>query len=200
MPAENASIINPRTSCLGGWQLGVNTYSKYQNQAKEFIMGPTQAKEHIQYFLGTGEKPTLKAVFNASAIVNSPQGYVHDFLPVFEDSLPRPVSPQYTQMSAKITPIINSYLNGTTTLNSAISQMQSNVQTIINQNSMNNPPPPSSSNNSTTTTTSTMSSSTTPTSSVPTLTTTPGFEFLSILALLTIAYCLLVYKRKMKQS
>jgi multiple sugar transport system substrate-binding protein len=34
MPAQNADVTNPRTSCLGGWQLGVNAYSKYPEQAK----------------------------------------------------------------------------------------------------------------------------------------------------------------------
>ena len=193
MPAQNETLLNnglARTSCLGGWQLGVNAYSKYPAQAKKFIMWLTSAKEQIQYFLGEGVTPTLKPLYNDPAIVNSPQGFVHSFLPIFESALPRPVSPLYAQMSANITSALHSYLEGSITLNNATSKMQTKVQTIINQNAINIP----SSSSSTTSTTSSTSS----TSSKPTLTTTPGFEFLSILAVLTMTSCLLVYRKRIK--
>ena len=133
MPYENASTASvARTSCLGGWQLGVSAYSTHQADAKKFIMWITSYKEQLAYFLGGGETPTLKAVYNDPAVVNGPQGYVHTYLPVFEAALPRPVSPLYTQMSAKISPVINNYLGGGISLDAALSKMNTAVNNVIN--------------------------------------------------------------------
>jgi multiple sugar transport system substrate-binding protein len=72
MPAENSSVTNPRTSCLGGWQVGVSAFSKYPDQAKKFVMWITNAKEQTDHFLKEGETPTLTALYNSAAIKNSP--------------------------------------------------------------------------------------------------------------------------------
>jgi multiple sugar transport system substrate-binding protein len=134
MPAQNATVANPRTSCLGGWQLGVSAYSKYQTQAKEFVMWLTDAKQQTTYFLGGGETPTLKALYDSPAIMNSKQGYVHNYLSVFEAALPRPVSALYPQMSAEIAPTINNYLGGGISLSAALDKLQADTNTIINAN------------------------------------------------------------------
>ena len=132
MPAENSSVVDPRTSCLGGWQLGVSAYSTHPDFAKKFIMWITDYQNQLYYFLGNGETPTLKAVYNDPAILSSKQAYVHNYLPLFEAALPRPVSPLYTQMSAKIAPIINNYLGGGVSLSDALSQLNSAVSDVIN--------------------------------------------------------------------
>ncbi len=134
MPAQNASVANPRTSCLGGWQLGVSAYSKYKTQAKEFVMWLTDARQQTTYFLGGGETPTLKALYNSPAIVNSKQGYVHNYLGVFESALPRPVSPLYPQMSAEIAPTLNNYLGGGISLAAALNKMEADTNAIITAN------------------------------------------------------------------
>ena len=137
MPAANETMATnglARTSCLGGWQLGVWSYSKYKTQAKEFIMWLTAAQQQLTYFLGEGLSPTLKALYNSTAIMNSKQGYVHNFLPIFESSIPRPISPIYQQISKVLQPTINKYLAGKVSLESAISTMASSVKSVSNQN------------------------------------------------------------------
>ena len=137
MPAQNATMATngkARTSCLGGWQLGVSAYSTHKTEAKKFVMWVTAYQQQLTYFLGGGYTPTLKAVYDDAKIINSPQGYVHNFLPVFASALPRPVSAFYPQMSANIFPTLNAYLGGGITLTQALSQLQTTTDNIINTN------------------------------------------------------------------
>jgi ABC-type glycerol-3-phosphate transport system substrate-binding protein len=134
MPAQNASVVDPRTSCLGGWQLGVSAYSKHKTEAKEFALWLTAADQQVDYFLGNGQTPTRKALYTDSRITGSSQGYVADFLPIFDAALPRPVSALYPQMSEKIRATINSYLGGSMDLTPALDKMQGDVQGVIDAN------------------------------------------------------------------
>jgi multiple sugar transport system substrate-binding protein len=137
MPAQNATVLangEARTSCLGGWQLGVSAFSQHKAEAKQFVMWLTAYKQQLTYFLGGGLTPTLKAVYDDPAVVNGPQSYVHNFFPVFNSALPRPVSAFYPQMSASIFPTLNAYLGGGITLDQALSQLQLNTDNIINVN------------------------------------------------------------------
>ena len=134
MPAQNASVVDPRTSCLGGWQLGVSAYSKNKADAQKFVMWITSYKQQLTYFLGGGYTPTLKAVYNDPAIINSKQGYVHQFLPVFASALPRPVSAFYPQMSADVFPTLNAYLGGGLSLQQALNKLQKDTDAVISVN------------------------------------------------------------------
>jgi multiple sugar transport system substrate-binding protein len=131
MPAQNSTVVDPRTSCLGGWQLGVSAFSKYPTEAKKFVMWLTAPEQQLTYFLGAGQTPTRKAVYSDPALLSSKQNYVAAYLPVFEAALPRPVSPLYPQMSEKIRGTINSYLGGSISLDSALNTMQKDVQNVI---------------------------------------------------------------------
>jgi multiple sugar transport system substrate-binding protein len=134
MPAQNSTVTDARTSCLGGWQLGVSAYSTHKTEAKKFVLWITSYQQQLTYFLGGGYTPTLSAVYNDPAVLNGKQSYVHNFLPVFSSALPRPVSAFYPQMSAQIFPIINAYLGGGLTLSQALSQLQTNTDNVISVN------------------------------------------------------------------
>ncbi|MFW9930875.1 MAG: ABC transporter substrate-binding protein [Candidatus Thorarchaeota archaeon] len=135
MPAENLNIANPRTSCLGGWQLGVSAYSTHKTEAKNFILWLTAAPQQLYYFLNGGQTPTLKALYNSPEILNSDQSYVSNFFPVFNSSLPRPVTPLYVQFSNAIQGPINSYLAGTTNLADTTKALNNAIENVVN------PPP-----------------------------------------------------------
>ena len=194
MPYQNSSVVNPLTSCLGGWQLGVSAYSTHPADAKKFIMWVTSYKEQLAYFLGDGDTPTLKAVFNDPLVVNSPQGYVHQFLPVFESSLPRPVSPIYPQMSGKISPTINNYLGGGITIDIALNKLQTDTQSIIAANPPTTTTPTTTTPSTNLTTTNSNTSTFTTTISVS----TPSFEYMAVIGLLLIVSS--IFKRKVRKG
>lgn len=134
MPAKDSTVTNPRTSCLGGWQLGVNKFSENKPEAKAFVMWLTAEEQQLEYFLEGGQTPTRKALYSDPAVTESDQGYVEDFFPIFDAALPRPVSPYYPAMSEKIRATINEYLGGSTTLDAAVEKMNTDVNTVIEDN------------------------------------------------------------------
>lgn len=132
MPKENATVTNALTSCLGGWQLGVSAYSTHKADAEKFVLWITAAAQQTTYFLGAGDTPTIAALYNSSVIMNSPQGYVHYMYPAYARALPRPQSPDYTQMSDLITVALNEYLgNSSETVNTALTTMQNDVSYVL---------------------------------------------------------------------
>ncbi len=135
MPAANATMASnglARTSCIGGYQLAVNAFSRYPEQAKKFIMWLTASQQQTTYFLGNGYLPTIKILYNSPTILNSKQSYVHTFLPIFESSIARPISPIYQNISNALVPTINNYLAGHISLDTAINTMSSIVKSISN--------------------------------------------------------------------
>lgn len=194
MPAQGAYVQNPKTSCLGGWQLGISAYSHYPEQAKAFVQWLTAPKQQLTYFLGNGVVPTRPSVYSDPTLINSSQGYVKNFLPMFQESIPRPVTTLYNQMSAKIQPTLNSYLAGNISIDNALNKMQTDVQGII-------PPPP---------VTATPTTTSTPTTTTPITTTTitskatitsliSGFELFSVIGLMLLS-SIMIKKRNLRKK
>ena len=135
----------------------------------------TAAQQQTTYFLDFGATPTLEALYYSPAILNSKQSYVHNFLPIYESSILRPVSPYYVKISETLAPTVNNYLAGNISLSNALDKMQSNVNNIINNNQPN------------------LQTTTTSTSS------TPGWELFSLLSIVVLALEVVIKKRKIIQ-
>jgi multiple sugar transport system substrate-binding protein len=132
MPAKNASITEPRTSCLGGWQLGLNKYSEHKTEAKEFMIWLTAAEQQKTYLFGNGQLPTRKAVYSDAAVLADPStAYIAELYDVFLAALPRPVHPDYPAMSKAIWPAMHSALSGGITVDEAAEEMNEEVDDIL---------------------------------------------------------------------
>ncbi|MHA1974322.1 MAG: ABC transporter substrate-binding protein [Candidatus Hodarchaeales archaeon] len=130
MPHKN-SVTEYRTSCLGGWQLGLNVYSKHKTEAKEFILWLTAAEQQKTYLEGNGNIPTREAVYSDADVLAGDQAYVNELLPVFKKALPRPVHPKYPEMSAAIWAPMHSALSGGMTIQAAVNKMDEEVNAIL---------------------------------------------------------------------
>ncbi|MFW9994040.1 MAG: ABC transporter substrate-binding protein [Candidatus Odinarchaeota archaeon] len=128
---HKAGVANYRTSCLGGWQLGVNKFSTHKAEAKHFMLWLTAEKQQVTYLNGNGNIPTLKAAYQ-SADIDESQLYVQLLLPVFEAALPRPVHPQYPQLSEAIQEPIHKFLSGTITLDKCIDDANKAIENVFN--------------------------------------------------------------------
>ncbi|MFX1504859.1 MAG: ABC transporter substrate-binding protein [Promethearchaeota archaeon] len=131
MPPKDKTVVEPRTSCLGGWQLGLNIYSRHKEEAKEFMKWLTDVEQQKYYLLNGGQIPTREAVYSDPDVLSSDQAYAHELLPVFKVALPRPVHPDYPTMSRDIWPPIHSYLAGAMTLDDAVDRMDTYVNDIL---------------------------------------------------------------------
>lgn len=85
-------------STLGGWQLGISSYSKNKEAAWRFVRFLTG--ERIQRLLAvkSGQAPTRKVLFNDSEIIKRNPHFA-DMKDLFLTAYPRPRSPLYPAIS-----------------------------------------------------------------------------------------------------
>jgi multiple sugar transport system substrate-binding protein len=128
---DTVSADDARTSCLGGWQLGLNVYSNQKENAKVFIKWLTDYDQQKYYLLNGGQIPTRIDVYDDAEVLASDQAYVNELFPVFEAALPRPVHPDYPSMSKAIWSPMHLYLVGSMSLNDATAAMDQAVEDIL---------------------------------------------------------------------
>ncbi|MFX1250874.1 MAG: extracellular solute-binding protein, partial [Promethearchaeota archaeon] len=128
---HKAGVTDYRTSCLGGWQIGLNKFSTHKPAAKRFIRWLTAAEQQKTYLLGNGNIPTLESVYSDPDVLASDQSYVNVLLPVFKKALPRPVHPKYPEMSAAIWVHLQNAIADQVPIDDAIAAMDDAVNEIL---------------------------------------------------------------------
>lgn len=89
---------NRSYSALGGWQVGISSYSKKKEAAREFAIFLTGEKVQKILALKAGRAPTRKVLYEDADIIKS---YPHfsDMKDVFLTAYPRPRTPLYPAVS-----------------------------------------------------------------------------------------------------
>ncbi len=83
---------------LGGWQLGINRLSKRPDLAWRFVEFMTSAEMQKRIALATGRAPTRRALYEDPAVLSAiPQ--LKSLLKIFEQAVPRPITPVYIPLS-----------------------------------------------------------------------------------------------------
>lgn len=135
-------------SCLGGWQLAINSYASTEDQqaASQFIRWMLQEEAQQYMAVKEGFPVTLKSLYQDS--------YVQDWNPVFAylnqsssspskgsllDSLLhnaqlRPISPYYPQIASAVANHINRALAGLETPEQALQSLQIELESIVADN------------------------------------------------------------------
>jgi multiple sugar transport system substrate-binding protein len=119
-------------SCVGGWNMAINAFTK----------NPDAAWSFMKYVLGTDAQkllaikgsftPALNSVYN-DADVQTKQPLFTKLAPILQYSLPRPVSPVYTDLSNLIQVNVHQALTKGVTPAAALSALQSQLQTLVNK-------------------------------------------------------------------
>lgn len=119
-------------SCVGGWNMAINAFSK----------NPDAAWSFMKYILGTDAQKTLaiKGSFTPalSSVYNDPdvqkaQPLFTKLQPILQNSLPRPVSPVYTDLSNLIQVNVHQALTKQVSPSAALSNLQSQLQALVNK-------------------------------------------------------------------
>ncbi len=121
-------------SGLGGWNFFINAFAdtEAQDAAWEFAKFITAPEQQKFYALGGSYLPTLTALYNDPEIKeNVPT--VRLGAAALKNTVPRPVSPVYSDMSLKMAEEFNSSLGGDTSPQQAISSLQTELQKIADQ-------------------------------------------------------------------
>jgi multiple sugar transport system substrate-binding protein len=119
-------------SCLGGWQLGINAFSKNPDAAwklVQFMISPESQKTlatELSLFA------TYKSVYTDSDVL-AKAPFFGKMQPVLQNAKPRPVSPFYPDISNAIQLRIHSALTKQTAPADALTQLQSDLQTIVSK-------------------------------------------------------------------
>src|SRR5947209_2768992 len=119
-------------SCIGGWNLGINGFSKNADASWTFIHYLLGADVQKTLTLSQVRFATLQSVYDDAEIVAQVPVIKH-LKPIFLDALPRPLSPVYSDLSAAIQLHVHQALTGQTSPTEALGALQSDLQTLISR-------------------------------------------------------------------
>ena len=117
-------------SVLGGYNLGISSYSKNPGTALSFINFATGASAQKKFFI----KSSLPAVLTQTyqdADVKKSQPFAPELLKAVQQGKPRPVSPVYQQISSAIYKNVYSALSSGTSPKSALSKAQDQINQAL---------------------------------------------------------------------
>jgi multiple sugar transport system substrate-binding protein len=119
-------------SCLGGWQYGINAYSKNPDAAWKFIhyMLSPDAQKTLAVQLSLFS--TLKSIYTDPDVLTAVP-FFSKMQPVLQNAKPRPVSPFYPDITEAIQRHVHDALIKQTSPQQALRQLQSALQTIVNK-------------------------------------------------------------------
>lgn len=88
-------------STLGGWQFGINRYSRHPEAAWQFIRFMTSPESQKILAVISGLAPTRRSVYE-HPVIQEKAPHLRAFLPAFETARPRPLSPVYPMISQEL--------------------------------------------------------------------------------------------------
>jgi multiple sugar transport system substrate-binding protein len=115
---------------LGGYNLGISTYSKNPGAALSFINFATAAAAQKTFFIKSSLPAVLTSVYQDRAVIAS-QPFAPQLLTAVQKGIPRPVSPVYTQISEAIYKNVYSALSSGTSPKSALGQAQGQINAAL---------------------------------------------------------------------
>jgi multiple sugar transport system substrate-binding protein len=118
-------------SILGGYNLGISTYSKNPGGALSFVNFATGPAAQKKFFIKSSLPAVLTQTYNDSAVKKS-QPFAPELLKAVQQGKPRPVSPVYPQISEAIYNNVYSALSSGTSPKSALSKAQSQINKALN--------------------------------------------------------------------
>ena len=119
-------------SCVGGWNMAINAFSKNTDAAwsfMQYVLGETAQK--ILAITGS-YTPALNSVYSDSD-VQTKQPLFTKLAPILQNSLPRPVSPVYTDLSNLIQVNVHQALTKQVSPAAALSALQSQLQALVSK-------------------------------------------------------------------
>ncbi|WP_027409013.1 ABC transporter substrate-binding protein [Anoxybacteroides tepidamans] len=119
---------------LGGWMTAINKYSKHPKEAWEFVKfmtGPEGQKISAIY---GGLAPTLPELFKDSDVLKAnPFFGEQGFVDALNAAVPRPVVPNYPEVSEIIQINVSKALAGELTVEQAVANMEKEIKAALNK-------------------------------------------------------------------
>jgi multiple sugar transport system substrate-binding protein len=117
-------------SNIGGWQYGINAYSKNPDAAWKFVQFQLSAPSQKTIALQLSLLSTLKSVYTDKDVL-AKNPFFSKIGAIVQNALPRPVSPFYPDVTNAIQARVHSALVKQATPAAALSGLQSDLQAIV---------------------------------------------------------------------
>ncbi|HEY7632322.1 MAG TPA: ABC transporter substrate-binding protein [Thermoleophilaceae bacterium] len=117
-------------SILGGYNLGISTYSKNPGTALSFVNFATGPAAQKKFFIKSSLPAVLTQTYSDPAVKKS-QPFAPQLLKAVQQGKPRPISPVYPQISEAIYNNVYSALSSGTSPKSALSKAQSQINKAL---------------------------------------------------------------------
>ena len=119
-------------SCIGGWQYGINAFSKNPDAAWKFIQYRLSPDAQKTLAVQQSLFSTLKSIYtDPDVLAKAP--FFGKMQPVLQTALPRPVSPVYPDISNAIQLRVHQALTKQSSPAAALTALQSDLQAIVNR-------------------------------------------------------------------
>ncbi len=119
-------------SCVGGWNMAINAFSKNQDAAWSFMKYVLSSPAQKILAITGSYTPALNSVYSDSE-VQTKQPLFTKLAPILQNSLPRPVSPVYTDLSNLIQVNVHQALTKQVSPAAALSALQSQLQALVSK-------------------------------------------------------------------
>jgi multiple sugar transport system substrate-binding protein len=119
-------------SCLGGWQYGINAFSKNPDASWKFIQFALSLTFQKTIAIQLSEFATLKSIYTDPDVLKVAP-FFGKMGPVLQDALPRPVSPLYPDITIAIQQRVHAALIKQSSPTDALSGLQAALQDIVNK-------------------------------------------------------------------
>ena len=119
-------------STLGGWQLGVNRYSRHPEAAEKLIRYLVSPAVQKAMALTIGYKPARKVLYKDPDLVRE-QPFVASLYRIFMTARPRPVTPYYPMITQVLQPEFSAAITGIKTPEAALASAPKQVEHIMGE-------------------------------------------------------------------
>jgi multiple sugar transport system substrate-binding protein len=121
---------NPPSAVLGGYNLGISTYSKNPGAALSFINYATSRAAQKKFFVVSSLPAVISSLYTDPEVVKA-QPFAPELLRSVEAAKPRPVSPVYPKISQAIYKNVYSALSSGTSPQTALSKAQTQINAAL---------------------------------------------------------------------
>ena len=119
-------------SSLGGWQYGINAFSKNSDAGWKFVQHQLSLASQKTIALKLSLTATLKSIYTDPEVLKA-NPFFAKLAPVFETAQPRPVTPFYPDVSNAIQVRIHNALTGQSSPQAALTALTSDLQAIVSR-------------------------------------------------------------------
>jgi multiple sugar transport system substrate-binding protein len=121
---------HPSASTLGGWQLGVNRFSKRPEPAERLVRFLTSPEVQKAAALTIGYKPPRRSVYRDRELKEQ-QPFMVSLYDIFMRARPRPVSPFYMMMTQVMQPEFSAVVSGIKGPAAALGSARRQIERIL---------------------------------------------------------------------